>query len=113
MLFFSRRAFTALNEDTHRQHEPHFLLTTEVPPTQSTAEEAGGDGKKRSPLVSLVEDQVMAMQRLGVSAEMLTSSTDQENKKRIMKEMLEPGSSLKLLYVTPEKCSKSKQFMAK
>ena len=66
-----------------------------------------------SPLLSLMEDQVMALQKLGVRAEMLTSTTDQENKKRIMKEMLEPGSSLKLLYVTPEKCSKSKQFMAK
>ena len=66
-----------------------------------------------SPLVSLMEDQVMALQRLGVPAEMLTSTTDQENKKRIMKEMLEPSSSLRLLYVTPEKCSKSKQFMAK
>ena len=66
-----------------------------------------------SPLISLMEDQVMALQRLGVGAEMLTSTTDPENKKRIMKEMLEPASSLKLLYVTPEKCSKSKQFMAK
>ena len=60
-----------------------------------------------------MEDQVMALQRLGVRAEMMTSTTDQENKKRIMKEMLEPNSSLRLLYVTPEKCSKSKQFMAK
>ena len=66
-----------------------------------------------SPLISLMEDQVMALQRLGVGAEMLTSTTEQENKKRIMKEMLEPNSSMKLLYVTPEKCSKSKQFMAK
>ena len=55
----------------------------------------------------------MALQRLGVRAEMMTSTTDQENKKRLMKEMLEPNSSLRLLYVTPEKCSKSKQFMAK
>jgi len=66
-----------------------------------------------SPLLSLMEDQVMALQRLGVRAEMMTSATDQENKKRIMKEMLEPNSSLRLLYVTPEKCSKSKQFMTK
>ena len=66
-----------------------------------------------SPLISLMEDQVMALTRLGVGAEMLTSTTDQETKKRILKEMLEPSSSLKLLYVTPEKCSKSKQFMAK
>ena len=55
----------------------------------------------------------MALQKLGVRAEMLSSTTEQEDKKRIMKEMLEPSSSLKLLYVTPEKCSKSKQFMAK
>ena len=66
-----------------------------------------------SPLISLMEDQVMSLTRLGVGAEMLTSTTDQETKKRILKEMLEPSSSLKLLYVTPEKCSKSKQFMAK
>ncbi len=32
---------------------------------------------------------------------------------RVMKEMLEKKSQLRLLYVTPEKCSKSKQFMAK
>ena len=31
----------------------------------------------------------------------------------MMKEMLEKRSELRLLYVTPEKCSKSKQFMAK
>ena len=30
-----------------------------------------------------------------------------------MKEMLEKRSELRLLYVTPEKCSKCKQFMAK
>ena len=66
MLFFSRRAFTALNEDTHRQHEPHFLLTTEVPLTPTPTAEAqevggdsgsaAGDGRKRSPLVNLVDD---------------------------------------------------------
>ena len=66
-----------------------------------------------SPLLSLMEDQVMALTRLGVGAEMLTSATDQVTKKRVMAEMLDPKSPLKLLYVTPEKCSKSKQFMAK
>merc|ERR1719410_1825343 len=44
---------------------------------------------------------------------MLSANTDQDTKKRVMGEMLDPESSLKLLYVTPEKCSKSKQFMAK
>ena len=66
-----------------------------------------------SPLLSLMEDQVMALKKIGVQAEMLTSTSDQETKKRIMKDMLDPGSQMKLLYVTPEKCSKSKQFMAK
>ena len=66
-----------------------------------------------SPLLSLMEDQVMALKKIGVHAEMLTSTSDQETKKRIMKDMLDPGSQMKLLYVTPEKCSKSKQFMAK
>ena len=66
-----------------------------------------------SPLLSLMEDQVMALRKLGVGADMLTATSDQDTKKRVMKEMLDPSSPLKLLYVTPEKCSKSKQFMAK
>ena len=66
-----------------------------------------------SPLLSLMEDQVMALRRLGVGADMLSATTDQDTKKRVMGEMLDPESSLRLLYVTPEKCSKSKQFMAK
>jgi len=66
-----------------------------------------------SPLLSLMEDQLMALRRLGIQAEMLTGTTDVETKKRVMKDMLDPASNLKLLYVTPEKCSKSKQFMAK
>jgi len=66
-----------------------------------------------SPLLSLMEDQLMALKRLGIHAEMLTGTTDVETKKRVMKDMVDPNSNLKLLYVTPEKCSKSKQFMAK
>jgi len=66
-----------------------------------------------SPLLSLMEDQLMALRRLGIQADMLTGTTDVETKKRVMKDMLDPASNLKLLYVTPEKCSKSKQFMAK
>ena len=66
-----------------------------------------------SPLISLMEDQLMGLRRLGVGAEMLTGTTDKETKARVMSEMLDKNSQLKLLYVTPEKCSKSKQFMAK
>ena len=67
-----------------------------------------------SPLLSLMQDQIMGLTKLGVRAEMLTATTDQDTKKRVLKEMLDPSKDpLKLLYVTPEKCSKSKQFMAK
>eukprot|EP00092_Neocalanus_flemingeri_P026366 GFUD01028582.1.p1 GENE.GFUD01028582.1~~GFUD01028582.1.p1 ORF type:complete len:664 (+),score=201.59 GFUD01028582.1:102-2093(+) len=66
-----------------------------------------------SPLLSLMEDQLMALKRLGIKAAMLTGSSDGETKKNVMKDMLDPASDMKLLYVTPEKCSKSKQFMAK
>jgi len=66
-----------------------------------------------SPLLSLMEDQLMALKRLGINAEMLSGTSDVDTKKRILKEMLDASSDLKLLYVTPEKCSKSKQFMAK
>ena len=34
----------------------------------------------------------------------MNSLTDKESKARIMKEMLDPKSDLRLLYVTPEKC---------
>ena len=54
-----------------------------------------------SPLLSLMEDQLMALKRLGIQAEMLTGTTNGETKKRVMKDMLDPSSSLKLLYVTP------------
>jgi len=66
-----------------------------------------------SPLLSLMEDQLMSLKRLEVNAAMLTGTSDQETKKNVMKDMLDPKSNLRLLYVTPEKCSKSKQFMAK
>ena len=35
---------------------------------------------------------------------MLNSLTDKETKARVMKEMLDPKSLMRLLYVTPEKC---------
>jgi len=66
-----------------------------------------------SPLLALMEDQIMNLERLGVSAASLNSGTSKEVKAQVQTAMLDPKSPLKLLYVTPEKCSKSKQFMAK
>lgn len=85
-----------------------------------------------SPLVSLMEDQVMALKKLRIPAEMLCASTDKKEVTRILnvssislnknlkircvsilQDMVNAKGEMKLLYVTPEKLSKSKRFMAK
>ncbi|XP_015085784.1 mediator of RNA polymerase II transcription subunit 34 isoform X2 [Solanum pennellii] len=66
-----------------------------------------------SPLLSLIQDQVMGLAALGIPAFMLTSTTTKENEKFIYKALEKGGDELKILYVTPEKISKSKRFMSK
>ncbi|KAG6521122.1 hypothetical protein ZIOFF_018188 [Zingiber officinale] len=66
-----------------------------------------------SPLLSLIQDQVLGLTTLGVSAYMLTSTTSKENEKLIYNALDKGEMELKLLYVTPEKISKSKRFMSK
>lgn len=66
-----------------------------------------------SPLVSLMEDQIMALRALNVAAMMLSASVTREEVNAVHTEMTNPQSKLKLLYVTPEKLSKSKRFMTK
>lgn len=88
-----------------------------------------------SPLLSLIQDQVskhpvhlplicnscwqkllpqvMGLSALGIPAFMLTSTTTKENEKFIYKALEKGGDELKILYVTPEKISKSKRFMSK
>ncbi|XP_041472757.1 ATP-dependent DNA helicase Q1-like [Lytechinus variegatus] len=65
-----------------------------------------------SPLVSLMEDQTMALEELGVNATVLNSNTPPELVKDVHRQMIDARSELKLLYVTPEKIAKSKRFMA-
>ncbi|KAF2308872.1 hypothetical protein GH714_022416 [Hevea brasiliensis] len=65
-----------------------------------------------SPLISLIQDQVMGLKSLDIPASMLTSTTGKEEEKFIYK-ALEKGEGVKILYVTPEKISKSKRFMSK
>ncbi|KAG0211042.1 hypothetical protein BGX28_008612 [Mortierella sp. GBA30] len=94
-----------------------------------------------SPLLSLIRDQAFHLEEAGIGVGMLTSYTTKEESKRIMDAMLGPvqpkagaskrqskatsvenapekdtnptdkTTSLKLVYVTPEKISKSKRFM--
>ncbi|PNF25033.1 ATP-dependent DNA helicase Q1 [Cryptotermes secundus] len=66
-----------------------------------------------SPLVSLMEDQLMALKALDVPAAMLTATSTKEEVKSIQDAMLNKNGKLKLLYVTPEKLAKSKSFMTK
>ncbi|KAF8380804.1 hypothetical protein HHK36_028298 [Tetracentron sinense] len=67
-----------------------------------------------SPLLSLIQDQVMGLDALGIPAFMLTSTTNKEVEKFIYKALEKgEGGELKILYVTPEKISKSKRFMSK
>ena len=62
-----------------------------------------------SPLVSLIEDQVMALRKINIPAEMLNASAEKSEVTRILNDMTNPKSEMRLLYVTPEKLSKSKR----
>ncbi|MEE6477392.1 hypothetical protein FKM82_011497 [Ascaphus truei] len=65
------------------------------------------------PLVSLMEDQLMVLHRLGVSATSLNASSSKEHVKWVHNAMIDKNSPLKLIYVTPEKIAKSKLFMSR
>lgn len=67
-----------------------------------------------SPLISLMEDQVMQLRKLGIPAEVMSSSTKREDSTRIRK-LITSGrehEKPKLLYVAPEKLAKNKSFMS-
>ncbi|NXT38458.1 RECQ1 helicase, partial [Pelecanoides urinatrix] len=65
------------------------------------------------PLISLMEDQLMVLEQLGISATLLNASSSKEHVKWVHTKMLDRSSQLKLIYVTPEKIAKSKMFMSK
>ena len=66
-----------------------------------------------SPLISLMEDQIMALKELKIESSFLNSNCSKEEVNAVHNAMLDKKSELKLLYVTPEKIAKSKRFMAK
>uniref|UniRef100_A0A8C5MUK7 ATP-dependent DNA helicase n=1 Tax=Leptobrachium leishanense TaxID=445787 RepID=A0A8C5MUK7_9ANUR len=65
------------------------------------------------PLVSLMEDQLMVLNRLGICATSLNASASKDHVKWVHNEMIDKKSQLRLLYVTPEKIAKSKIFMSR
>ena len=66
-----------------------------------------------SPLVSLMEDQLLAVKTLGIQSAMLSASTPREDVNSVHAAMVDPSGTLRLLYVTPEKVARNKRFMAK
>ncbi|XP_041110089.1 ATP-dependent DNA helicase Q1-like isoform X2 [Polyodon spathula] len=65
-----------------------------------------------APLVSLIEDQLMSLEKFGISAATINASSSKEHVKSVQNAMLDKTSDMKLLYVTPEKIAKSKMFMS-
>lgn len=64
-----------------------------------------------SPLISLIEDQLIALKEIGIGAATINGSSTKEEKKFVHHEMLNEHTKINLLYVTPEWVAKSKIFM--
>lgn len=65
-----------------------------------------------SPLLSLMADQVMQLDLLGIPAVVINSTTSKEDATRAHRAMTDHSSHLKLIYVTPERLAKSKYLMS-
>uniref|UniRef100_A0A915HHU3 DNA 3'-5' helicase n=1 Tax=Romanomermis culicivorax TaxID=13658 RepID=A0A915HHU3_ROMCU len=66
-----------------------------------------------SPLISLMQDQLLGLKRYGVHSAMLNQISSKEQISSIQDMMIDAKSPLKVLFVTPEKLAKSKRFMAR
>ena len=58
-----------------------------------------------SPLIALMQNQVEALQQLGVAAAALNSAHSLEEQGIVRQKLL--GGELKLLYIAPERCSRT------
>ncbi|KAJ9475022.1 putative ATP-dependent helicase SGS1 (putative) [Pseudozyma hubeiensis] len=79
-----------------------------------------------SPLISLMTDQVLHLQEVGIESELLCGSTSREDSNAILKQIRDGSASttrgsgwnqhqtdgIKLLYVTPERIAKSKTCLS-
>uniref|UniRef100_A0A0N4ZRY9 ATP-dependent DNA helicase n=1 Tax=Parastrongyloides trichosuri TaxID=131310 RepID=A0A0N4ZRY9_PARTI len=66
-----------------------------------------------SPLISLIEDQLRQLKKLGINVCSFNQATDKEEVKQIMDDLSCDKPTIKMLFVTPEKLAKSKRFMNK
>ncbi|XP_055816296.1 ATP-dependent DNA helicase Q-like 4A isoform X2 [Solanum dulcamara] len=60
-----------------------------------------------SPLVSLIQDQIMHLLQVNIPAAYLSSNMEWTEQQEILRELNSDGSKYKFLYVTPEKVAKS------
>nr|CAB3265512.1 ATP-dependent DNA helicase Q1 [Phallusia mammillata] len=65
-----------------------------------------------SPLISLMNDQVLGLKKFGIQAAAMNSESSKETIYSVKRAMEEGNGTIKLVYVTPEKISKSKRFKA-
>lgn len=65
-----------------------------------------------SPLIALIDDQLVACERFNISARAINSETNKEEVKETYELMKNPSKRLQLLYVTPEWIARSKKFQA-
>ena len=55
-----------------------------------------------SPLIALIEDQIIRLKEKGIPAEALNSKTLAKERKRILADIQSEAPVIKLLYITPE-----------
>lgn len=65
-----------------------------------------------SPLLALIDDQIIALRKLDIDAVTLNSSNSKTESQKVYEALKTGKSSLKLIYVTPEWMAKSKRFMS-
>lgn len=65
-----------------------------------------------SPLLSLMEDQVITLSKLNITAYAMSSQTTKEDKDMIFKFLNKNIGDIKIIYVTPEWLNKSKRFLS-
>jgi bloom syndrome protein len=64
-----------------------------------------------SPLVSLIQDQIMNLLQTNISAASLSAGMEWAEQLEILQELSSEKSKYKLLYVTPEKVAKSESLL--
>ncbi|XP_055327381.1 uncharacterized protein LOC129580747 [Paramacrobiotus metropolitanus] len=66
-----------------------------------------------SPLVSLMEDQFLALRKYGIEGVTFHSGLPAEQSRQVLTRLMDPKTTLRIIYVTPERIAKTKTFNAR